>query len=104
MAHKKAQFAFFAIFISLFIILASVLIIDSVVAENQETKAETITILSGQATANDSLFLLSNNIVLPEVETKFEYNSVGLKWKKNNQLLNIIQQFSCQLKGLHLLS
>ena len=85
MAHKKAQFAFFAIFISLFIILASVLIIDSVVAENQETKAETITILSGQATANDSLFLLSNNIVLPEVETKFEYNSVGLKWKKNNQ-------------------
>ncbi|MFA6027528.1 MAG: N-acetylmuramoyl-L-alanine amidase [Patescibacteria group bacterium] len=84
----RRQFSFLALFVGLFIVLASVLLLDSVFAnEKAATESNFITLL-GESFSDDSLFLYSakeNNgqteVVLPVIHSNFTFNGLGLKWQ-----------------------
>lgn len=93
MAFGKKQFSFLALFISLFIILISVLILDTVFANEQpEIKVKTVSLYN--ESLNSDSFLLTKSVadsepmevILPEIKSEFLFNGFGLKWQNDNNI------------------
>lgn len=88
MSVARRQFSFLALFVALFIILTSVLLLDSVFAnEKADTKANFVTLLS-DSFSDDSLFLYSakeadnlTEVILPVHNSDFSFSGLGLKWQ-----------------------
>jgi hypothetical protein len=96
MKIEKSHLILVSLFSALFIILAGILIVDSVGAENNRTIVQNITLIDNsqvQQSQGNALFL-SSEITFSEINTEFSFNGFGLKWQnkdleKNNCFLYV---------------